>query len=456
MANIEHLLVRHLSDISFNNLPATAIDDCKKLIIDTIGVCLPGTKAPGIGEIIKLIREWGNQTGSSVLFHHFRAAPPLAALANGAMMHACDFDDTLDESALHTFVTVLPSALATVESVGKVTGKEFISALVLGVDIISRISLGINRPLSWIRTSTCGSFGAAATASKLLQLNPEQISNALGIVYSQTAGNAQGLIESRLVKRLQPGFAAQAGVSSAFLALHGITGSQAFLEGDYGYYHLYERGDYNPEPVIEDLGKRFYVSDLSIKPYPCCRMTHSSIDGALESREKMAGDLEQIEQIIVSVSSMVAQMVGKPFVIGDNPQVDAQFSIPYTVSVALYNGDVFLKDFIEENIENKKITDLAKKVKIIVDPDLPDKDLNYSNIVVHLQNGHLIETTIKIPLGNPAKPMSLEQCQEKFRKCLKESKVDFSESRIEKLFSMINNLEALEDMREFISLLNYY
>jgi 2-methylcitrate dehydratase PrpD len=199
--------------------------------------------------------------------------------------------------------------------------------------------------------------------------------NALGAVYAQTAGNAQGLVEGRLIKRMQPGFAAQAGVEAAYLAQAGITASRDFLEGPYGFYNLYERGLYDPAPVAEGLGKDFLITQLSIKPYPCCRMTHSSIDAALELRPRLQGAAEAIESIEVTASGMVAEMVGKPFILGDNPQVDAQFSIPYTVSTALLNGDVFLGDFELEAITNARTKELAGKVVVAADPAAPANDL---------------------------------------------------------------------------------
>ena len=286
---LEKILVGHLVNTKYEDLPLDCIQYCKLLIMDSLGVVFPGSIAPGCREIVKLAENWGGDSGSSLLIYGNKTSPPLAALANSTMMHALDFDDTLDVSALHTFVTVLPTALATVEALGeKVSGKQFIAALILGVDIICRLSMGIRRPLSWIRTATCGSFGSAAAAGKILNLNHDDMSNALGIVYSQTAGNAQGLLEGRLVKRMQPGFAASAGVLSAFLAMNGITGSRNFLEGPYGFYRLYEQGEYDVEPVIDKLGEHYTILDLSIKPYPCCRMTHSSIDATLRLRNQIS------------------------------------------------------------------------------------------------------------------------------------------------------------------------
>ena len=245
--NMAESIVDFLDGISFADFSSQTVEYCKLLVMDTMGVALPGAKAPGCPQVIEQLGRWPSAKGARLLINGKIVAPPLAALCNSTIMHALDFDDTLDASALHCMVSVLPAALATSEEAGAVDGKRFICAVVAGVEVICRLSRAISTPLSWIRTATCGSFGAAAAAGIILGLNRDQLANALGVVYSQTSGNAQGLVEGRLVKRMQPGFAAQAGVASAYLARSGITGSRDFLEGEYGFYNLYERGLYNPE-----------------------------------------------------------------------------------------------------------------------------------------------------------------------------------------------------------------
>ena len=449
---LEGKLVDHVSRVRFEDLPPKVVEYCKLLIIDSFGVTFPGSSAPGCREVVELTRGWGG-SGSTVLIHGNETAPPFAALANSTMMHAMDFDDTLDASALHTFVSVLPAGLATAEYLGGVDGKTFITALVLGVDMICRVSLGIQRPLSWIRTATCGSFGAAVAAAKILGLDRERLTNALGVTYSQTAGNAQGLIEGRLVKRMQPGFAAQAGVTSAFLSRAGITGSHNFLQGRYGFYNLYERGEYDPDPVIDGLGEHYTILDLSLKPYPCCRMTHASIDAALQLRDVIGRSAIDVEEIRVAASKMVTEMVGKPFVIGTDPQVDAQFSIPYTVSAALLNGDVFLKDFEVAAIMDEEVRTLAKRVKVTSDPNLPDKDILHARMTIRMKNGQSHEASVNAPLGNPARPLTMTHCKEKFRKCLAQSNVDFDDSRTNELLLMIEGLEQVKDVSRLTALL---
>lgn len=444
--NLESLLVDHIINTGYDDLPSATIDCCKLMLMDSLGVTIPGSRAPGCEGVIRLARKWSVDSGSSVLIHGLKTTPSMAALANSTMMHALDFDDTLDASALHTYVSVLPAALAAAEATGRVNGKTFISALVLGIDIICRLSFGISRPLSWIRTATCGGFGAATAAAKIMGLNREQTANALGIVYSQTAGNAQGLVEGRLVKRMQPGFASSAGVTSAFLAEQGITGSLEFLNGTYGFYQLYEQGEYNIDPVMKDLGKHFSILDLSIKPYPSCRMTHSSIDAALELRQSLTDKINQIDRIDITASRMVAEMVGKPFIPGDNPQVDAQFSVPYTVATALLYGEVFLEHFEPELILKETVQILARKISVSIDDTLPAKDIFNAEMRIIMQDKTSTGTKITAPTGNPAKPMSLEQCREKFNKCISASGLDYADSRINRLLETIEKLEEMKDV----------
>ncbi|MFP4622268.1 MAG: MmgE/PrpD family protein [Bacteroidales bacterium] len=454
--SLEKILVNHVYNCSFEDFPQEVIDYCKLLLLDSLGVCFPGSNAPGCYEAASLLSSWNAPTNScaSLLVYTGKLNPPQAALINSMIMHALDFDDTLDDSALHCFVNVLPSALASAQQQNSVSGKKLIESLVLGTDVLCRISRAIPSPLSWIRTATCGSFGSAAAAGKIVCTNKEELHNALGIVYAQTSGNAQGLIEGRLIKRMQPGFAAHAGVMSAFLARSGITGSKSFLEGEYGYFNLYERSEYNAEEVAAGLGEHFQITDLSIKPYPCCRMTHSAIDAALDLRNSIISQLDAIDSIKVYASRMVKDMVGSPFSIGENPQVSAQFSIPYTVSTALLYGDVFLQSFEDEAIRDSVVGRLAQKVEVVEDSLLEPKDIYRVKMQILLQDGGSYEKRINVPLGNPRAALSLDQIKEKFQKCVEYSGIEFSRENMEHLFDLIENLEDLSDVSALTDLVS--
>ncbi len=450
MDAIADTLARYVAETNYDGLPREVVEETKKFMLDTIGVGLAGVREPGCGEVVDLVRTWSsNVAGSTVIFYGDKASPPDAAFANSVLMHALDFDDTLDSSAMHTHVSSLPAALALAEVREGTSGKDLITAVCLGVDITCRIASAITTPLSWIRTATCGSFGAASAAAKILQATEEEVLASLGVVYSQTAGNAQCLVDGGLVKRMQPGFSARSGVLSAALASRGVTGATNIFEGEYGFYNLYERGKVIAERATESLGDHFGVMDLSIKPYPCCRMTHASIDAALELAGSHVIDPEGIEEVEVSVSRMVSDMVGVPFKVRANPQVDAQFSIPYTVAVALRNGSVTLTDFITDTIRtNSSVPELAQRVKALVNRELPDNDISTLHMTIRMRNGETFSHRVDALKGSPSKPLSFDECAAKFRSCLEYSQKSSLIENADIITDFIFNLEKKGDVTE--------
>jgi len=447
-------LARYVSETDYDRLPNDVIGETKKFLLDTIGVGLAGVREPGCKEVVDLVKRWySHKAGSTIIYYRDRVSPPEAAFANSVMMHALDFDDTLDSSAMHAHVSSVPAALAMAEAVGQVSGKEFITAVALGVDVTCRIGSAIVSPLSWIRTATCGCFGAATAAAKILNMGEQEILNTLGVVYSQTAGNAQCLVNGGLVKRMQPGFSARSGVLSAALGSRGVTGATNIFDGAYGFFKLYERGKVKPERVTENLGNHFGVMDLSIKPYPCCRMTHASIDAALELQDLYKIDAAEIAEVTVHVSKMVSDMVGAPFKIRANPQVDAQFSIPYTVAVALTRGKVFVDDFITDTVKNSpSILELTKKIKVMIDPELAANDISCSNMSIKMLNGETFSFKIDTLKGSPYRPMNFDECAEKFKNCLEYSQ---KSSLIENSDIITDFVFNLDRKREVSEIFNY-
>jgi 2-methylcitrate dehydratase PrpD len=335
---------------------------------------------------------------------------------------------------------------------GGVSGKDLINAVTLGVDLVCRLGLATQSPLSWVRTATCGSFGATAASGKILRLNKEEMWNALGIVYSQTSGNAQCLVDGGLVKRMQPGFSAKAGVLSAFLSKRGITGAKDIFEGPYGFFNLYERGDYDQGKLCDELGKRFDGMKLSIKPYPSCRMTHASIDAALAVRENYKINPSEIEDAVVRVSKMVFNMVGSPFIIRENPQVDAQFSIPYNVAVGIIKGEVFLRDFNDRYIRDPQVLELSKKIKVEVDPSLPERDMMTADLQVKTRDNIFCKKVDKVK-GNPLNPMDMNDCIKKFMKCIEYCENPAMEKRAQEILDGLIDLDKLKDISTLMRLL---
>jgi len=449
------VLAENIIATSYEKIPEEAIEATKKDMLDTLGVAVAGNDAPGIKEIINLVRDWGGKRESTLIMQGIRVPCHYAALVNSTMGHALDYDDAHEEVVLHAGVVVIPPALALAERLGNVNGREFLAAITLGIDLVSRLGEASNigpSELGFMYTSVYGVFGSAAVTGKLLHLNTDQMVNALGIAYSQAAGNFQCIIDGALTKRMQAGFAASNGLLSSLLAKEGITGAKDSLEGDKGLFKVYLRGDYNALPLTRDLGKHFASVDLSFKPYPCCRNCHPFIDAALELMSEHDIYVDNIEEIAVRCSEN-ARLLIEPLQVKQNPRVpvDAQFSIPWVIATALVKGKVTFEDFTPEAIHNPEVIDLASKISAEIDPQLETRSTGKAVVDIKMKNNSTVYSKREdIAKGNPKKPLSWDELIEKFGDCLHHGAKKISETAINRTISMIRNLEEIEDVGKVI------
>lgn len=453
MSVIEAVAER-LMRVKFEDLPVATIERQKDLIIDTLGVAVAGAAAPAVKPTVDLLREMGGRPEASVLVVGEKLPACHAALANSLMAHALDFDDMHERAGVHANVCVLPAALAAAERVGRISGRSFLTAVVLGVDLVCRLGVWVPLSRGWHATATLGIFGATAVVSRLLGLDVRGLANALGIAYCQAAGNRQGRLEGALTKRLQPALAAKAAVWSSLLARAGLTGPKEILEGDWGMLGLYTEA-LEPERVrqiaaglVDGLGETFLGDELSIKPYPCCKATHTSIDAVLKILEEEGLQENDIEEVEVFVSNGCYQTVGRPFEVRTDPQVDAQFSIPYTVATAIQRGQVGLEDFEESVIMEIRRQSLAKRVKVSIDPDLSEPSSNVVNLasrVVIKAKGGTYSSQAQVAKGHPARPMDRDEVVAKFQSCLNFGGA-IDPARQDRVLGAVLNLEMIDDV----------
>jgi 2-methylcitrate dehydratase PrpD len=454
MKDLAYALASNVAATKYESLPEDVVEVTKKFILDTLATIVAGSSAPGCGGVVGQVKDWGGREESTILTYGGKVISPNAAFANSVMGHALDFDDTHDSATLHANVSVLPATLAMSELVGNISGKEMITAVAVGNDIMCRIGLGASGPINWVLSSTAGYFGATAAAGKILGFDESKLLHALGIAYSQCAGNAQCLIDGGLVKRMQPAFAARAAILSSLLAEKGITGATNIFEGKYGFFPLYYNNKYYRERIVTGLGKSFEGSNLSVKLYPCCRYTHGPIDATLSIVRANDFAPDDVEEVTVHVTPNAYDLVGKPFEVGESPQVDAQFSIAYTVSTAIIRKDVFIDDFFEEKIKkDEQRLQLTKKVKVIVDQEPIAKGLTPCAVRIRTKDGKEYYQHVEILRGDPRKPVGMEEIGQKFRKCATFSVKPLSPANIEQTIKVVSRLERIENLDEIIKLL---
>lgn len=460
---VEQQLVRHLVECRFEDIPPATIEKQKALFVDTLGVAVGGIRASGIQAMLDVILETGGRPESTLLGQKDKVPSFLAAMGNSFMAHALDFDDMHEDAGIHANVCVVPAALAVAEKLGGIKGDALLTAVVCGVDLACRMGASIPLLRGWHATATFGVFAAAAAACKILALDEAKTANALGIAYSQAAGNRQARLEGTLTKRIQVALAAKSGILAALLAQKGLTGPTRIIEGDWGMLNLYadreqtERRNSASAALVEDLGTRFMGDELSVKPYPCCKATHTVIHNVLALQQRHRLRSEDVEQVTVSVSNGAYQTVGRPFEIRTEPQVDAQFSIAYTVATALLAGKVGLEDFTEEAVRDPRRMELAKRVKVVVDPALREPSTNVVNLAstveIKARNGNYVATagTAK---GHPDNPMSGDEQFSKFLECFRFGLPEFAATeRVRHIFDTLMSMEKLGDAGQITRLL---
>jgi 2-methylcitrate dehydratase PrpD len=444
------LLAQHVSCISYADLPTSAIEAARRDILDTFGCMLGGSGSPGIDALCEVIGRWGGLQESRVLLRKMRVPAPQAALLNASMGHALDFDDTLDTGgSIHPGAPVLASVLATVDSLGGVSGRDVLLAVALGLDISCRVALASTLDRGWHRTAAMGVFGATAAVGKLIGLTTDQMVHAFGIAYSHAAGNRQCILDGALTKRMQAGQAASAGVFSAVLAQTGFTGARNIFNGRFGFLELYQPDGHDASSLVRHLGIVFCGEALSYKPYPCGRPLHGAIDAALAARAMLAiVGVNEIESVTIEQDSTshAAQFDAGATKRRPSQVVEAQFAQPFLVATALVHGIVGITEV--DCLGNDAVLALSDKIVGVARDGGAKGSLS---ITVRRTDGRSVTVEATEPSGSPEKPLSNAQFEAKFRDCARNAVRPLSNDRVDAVLSRIRQLDRISDARELLT-----
>lgn len=446
-------LVDYSLALSYENLPPEVIRITKQQVLDTIGVGLAGHNAEGVRQLRLFTEANGGKAEGLVWGTAVRVPAHEAARVNGAMAHALDYDDTHEKSYVHPSVITIPAVLAVAEKVSGLTGKDLIVAIVLGTDISCRLALaaqpGVNPfKVGWHNTTIYGYISSALAVGKLLGLDRDQLIYAAGIAYHQAAGNAQAHVDGALTKRMGPGYACSAGVLAAQMAQLGVTGARDVLEGPIGLYPQYHHGHYDRGALLQGLGAQFATSDLSFKPYPSCRGSHTAVDAALALVQKHHLQASDVKSLTIYNGPGEYKLLGDPLPEKRAPKstVQAQFSNPWVVATTLVKGQVSLADFTPDALGQAEILALTQKIDTALDEGLVTQGggVGPTRVTVQTQDGRTISETVLTAKGEPNQPLSAQEFEQKFKDCA--GSAGLNSIQITSLMSTIQNLENLTDM----------
>lgn len=445
----------------YQALPSEVADVVKKLVLDELGVMVLGSRSAGVGQLLQAVRAWGGAAEAEVLVHGVRVPAHHAALVNGMMGRAYDYDALHEPAIVHASAGSLPQCLAVAQRRGKVSGQEFTTAMAVGMEFMIR--LGMSFEESFLHRGRVTSvhhttFGGALAAAKLLNLSPDAIVSTLALAFTQVGGNLQNVIEGTPLAQAQQGFAAQTSVLSAVLAASGMMGPRRIFQGEYGYYNTYHDGKYSPEPLSRGLGERYEVADMSVKYYPSCFLTHYANSAMIDLVTSAGLSASDIDTLHVRVTQGVQNLVCRPIEEKRAPNTtqEALFSLPYMLAVAATHGKVTLEYLTPQAIQNPQVRALAQKVTVAVDEELErrrGKALGSSTVEVRLKNGTQLSRHCDVVKGHPTNPMSFADCEKKFRECVAFSRVAIARSDVERLVDLVSRLERVADVSELCSCL---
>lgn len=448
-------VIAHYANLRFEDVPDEAVRATRSLIADALACALAGSAAPLNPEIIERHIRWGGAPEATVLVFGGRLPAPTAAWLNAAMIHSNDFDDTEDVTQNHVFVTILPALLAAGESLGRaMPGREVIAALAGAADVTLRLNAVVHANIhpGWLPTTVFGAVSASMAAARALGLDEEGVANAAGFGYAQSHGNRQALLDGAVAKRLQPAFSARAGVHSAVLAQTGATGPKRIIEGVDGVIELFGGGEGDPDALTRELGETFHVTRIGVKPYPSCRVSHAHISAALEARERLgAFRAKDVEEVEVWATPIGHSMIGQPFQIRENPQVDAQFSAQWTTAFSLLNGAPRIAHFDPAAIASgAEVIELAQRTRVHIWEE-GSLLLAPVRIRVRLRDGRKADVTHDKIKGSPDWAMTEQERKEKFFSCAEAAAVRLEPELVERAFEELSSLEDCADVRPILT-----
>lgn len=449
-------LVENVVNTRFEDIPAATIESVSRSILDALGTTFAGSSAPGVEAVLRTLCGWGGREEAGVALFGYRLPAYHAVLANVLMCHALEIDDSHYPAIVHPTAPTLWAALATAEQVGGAQGKAFLCAVVLGIDTMARIALAAPATLdNGYHTAIYSGFGAAVAAAKLLNADADTLRNALGITFARAAASVQAGSDGALVKRMQPAMNAAEGIKAVQFARAGITGIHNILEGQFGIARLFNHGPLAKAAILERLGTHFLAGELTTKRYPTSRCAHGPIEGTLALVRKHDIGPDEILELRVAVQESCYRRESKPFDPHEGTaQVKAQFSIDYCVAAAALWRDVFVREMQDDCILDPGVLEMTRRVKIV--PNAQKGATQYLPVGVSITTKrgefHTNVTSLK---GSPEDPLSWDEViHERVGRCVQYSAVELPRTQIDSLISHCRKLDAMEDVRCLVKLMN--
>lgn len=414
-------LAEFVVGLSAADVPELAVRRAVDAMIDCLGCALAGSReplAPMIRKAITAVPE--SHPGAAPLLGSTEyAGPGEAALYNGTLSHAIDFDDITHPAYAHPTAALLPTILS-LARLGASSGRDAVIAYVIGLEVFGRLGRALNTQhyrSGWHATSTFGSIAAAAAGARLLKLDVGRTRHALAIGGSASSGLRANF--GTMTKPLHAGYAARNGVLAAQLAYEGFTATDDILNADFGFARTFNQdGEHIRWAELRRWGDELEILSefgLALKPYPSCGATHPSIEAAILLHRDIGGRYREVAAVDVGVPDMAFQPLIYP-----NPAspLQGKFSMQYVVAAALKDGNVNLQTFTEARLADPETRALMARVNMKVDDRVQGNSEFGCVVELRLADGRRLTREVPLAIGKPSRWFPREQLHQKFLSCV--------------------------------------
>ncbi len=435
------ILARYGVASRFETLPASVVHEAKRALVNWTGCAIGASAHSTVENAWNAMRPCAGAAQATLLGRRERTDILNAALVNGIASHVLDFDDTHPDTLVHPSGPVASAVLALAEQ-RRSPGRDLINAFVVGVEVecrIARAVLPAHYDVGWHITGTAGVFGAAAASARLLGLDEERTTWALGLAATQAAGLRE--MFGSMAKSFHPGRAAQNGLTSALFAQAGFTASATAIEGKRGFAHVLST-TVDIARCVEGLSQRYEFLENTYKPFACGLVIHPVIDGCIRLRNQAGVAAAEVARIDLEVHPMVLELTGKT---APRSGLEGKFSVFHSAAVALIDGAGGEAQYADARVNAADVVALRAKVHAEVDRGM---GLTAAHLTVTLTNGVRREMHVEHCVGSRAQPMTDQQLDDKFRA---QCEPLLGHERTASALALLRRVETLDDVRECAS-----
>jgi len=442
-------LADRLATFRLRDVPGGVVCQAKLILLDTIGAMLAASnpKYSATRVLVDFAKRLGGRPESSLVGQRVKTSCVNAALVNGTLGYYCDIEPHHVGGILHAPAVMVPTSLAVAEKEGR-TGRKFLEAMILGIEVTCRVSYALSPVALYNRgfhpSAICGAFGAAAAAGHLFRLNGARFGIALGLAMQQASGLlAWASAHTENSRPFNPGLAARNGTTAAYLASLGFGGPPTPFEGKYDAFTAFS-GERHPEALVADWGKRFYLSEFAYKLYSSCSFTHPGLDAllAIARQHKLAP--ADVQTIVLRFPKSGAHMI-------DNNELKSHCA-QYILPVGFVFGGVMIDDILEDRLRHPDVARLRAATRMVTDAELdgtyPER---YASIVeVTTTDGRTFSHRVEYAKGTMQNPLTPEEIHAKY---LKLATTVTTVARAEEVADIVRRIDRSSDVTRLAGML---